>query len=1109
MNNRNFFDNGNNHNYNAQTNNSDYRSINNTNNQNLTQNQQNSDPRVNSPSIFDGNNNPHLKSPGDNFSQVNHNNSPNNLANAPNGNQSYLAQQNINSPQIRGQLNQTMLPTIGNNMIISNVPDTKPLTDQNINNYSPLNYYPQPTTQFPNTNANYIPLNSMQQQSYLPSNNGFHNIGNLNASRQETRENIVDSRGTDMQMIPQQPNPFGINNGNANRVSQNGYAVNPNYFTDPSSNPFNNNLQYGANINNSRPTTQSSQHHSSNNGIQPQSFHINGNQPENLFHPQSLSVANMSYQQPVQSFVNNDKNRLNEFSIPSTNFMSNYSVPHYEHNSPISNESMPSNFNYESRNSRSSPGQMRPSNNFQFEPVDLNRYSANNTKRIPNRNDNSGNNLFKQNETGRVNPFPFSNRSKWATDEDEQLFQSSLKGNEVNRHSATTPSTMFGLRPNTSKVPLYNRKLSEKKHNVPNSKRIIRLHKTADKLCMKVLSGDENSKKAMKHLLRGIELWQDKKNVPSGKLFHSVVSMNLIDDETADLAIDCIKLCEDSVRPIEIDEIYSKMLDIFHHHSVESYKNESNNDLLSPKKHDTTVKLGVKETNLVPKKKDQFSVTCESSCQTMPEGKSFDMFQHKGPKVEMTNYLPEDFYFVHYDSSVFELLPGMYLANDNMIKSALLSSGQMESKLPSKVRYVYTSNTSNNFDTRLKEVPSYITIPKVKGFEALLFPPSLKICEGIQLISGERHLLSNFIKPFDDILLMQINKSQLNKVPTGLTIIEISDILYLSHEIKSNIPKGLEIIQMKGLVDLPEGVEISPGVMLAKTPPNLVLPQGVRLISREGPSSLSKGVNKVELETSLEDEILNAHLSFNNCCSVMSKPDGFEYDLGMEIIKRPKNIILPNGFNLVPICEYPDGLYEVLSKYDKDLELVRITPRYDFPSTARISEDWSICNRPAGLRLPVNTYLVYPIMDASKLQQIPPLPNWVSPVKLTVDIVKDYKLPNYCMAVEFLIDPLSNYCLPEGVSLGDGITVLDPNKYINHDVGLSQTRRAINALLIDRQDDVDLPLSIEKGCSNDLPKGLRMDKGMEIVRVKVRFELPAGVIVSSNCKLGKRVQITI
>ena len=694
LNNRNFFDNGNNHNYNAQTNNSDYRSINNTNNQNLTQNQQNSDPRVNSPSIFDGNNNPHLKSPGDNFSQVNHNNSPNNLANAPNGNQSYLAQQNINSPQIRGQLNQTMLPTIGNNMIISNVPDTKPLTDQNINNYSPLNYYPQPTTQFPNTNANYIPLNSMQQQSYLPSNNGFHNIGNLNASRQETRENIVDSRGTDMQMIPQQPNPFGINNGNANRVSQNGYAVNPNYFTDPSSNPFNNNLQYGANINNSRPTTQSSQHHSSNNGIQPQSFHINGNQPENLFHPQSLSVANMSYQQPVQSFVNNDKNRLNEFSIPSTNFMSNYSVPHYEHNSPISNESMPSNFNYESRNSRSSPGQMRPSNNFQFEPVDLNRYSANNTKRIPNRNDNSGNNLFKQNETGRVNPFPFSNRSKWATDEDEQLFQSSLKGNEVNRHSATTPSTMFGLRPNTSKVPLYNRKLSEKKHNVPNSKRIIRLHKTADKLCMKVLSGDENSKKAMKHLLRGIELWQDKKNVPSGKLFHSVVSMNLIDDETADLAIDCIKLCEDSVRPIEIDEIYSKMLDIFHHHSVESYKNESNNDLLSPKKHDTTVKLGVKETNLVPKKKDQFSVTCESSCQTMPEGKSFDMFQHKGPKVEMTNYLPEDFYFVHYDSSVFELLPGMYLANDNMIKSALLSSGQMESKLPSKVRYVYTSNTS-------------------------------------------------------------------------------------------------------------------------------------------------------------------------------------------------------------------------------------------------------------------------------------------------------------------------------------------------------------------------------------------------------------------------------
>ena len=63
------------------------------------------------------------------------------------------------------------------------------------------------------------------------------------------------------------------------------------------------------------------------------------------------------------------------------------------------------------------------------------------------------------------------------------------------------------------------------------------------------------------------------------------------------------------------------------------------------------------------------------------------------------------------------------------------------------------------------------------------------------------------------------------------------------------------------------------------------------------------------------------------------------------------------GFHLVPPNEYPDGLAEELGRFDPDLELVRLTPKFEFPFSAKLSQDWYIFPRPFGLRLPPNAYI--------------------------------------------------------------------------------------------------------------------------------------------------------
>lgn len=427
---------------------------------------------------------------------------------------------------------------------------------------------------------------------------------------------------------------------------------------------------------------------------------------------------------------------------------------------------------------------------------------------------------------------------------------------------------------------------------------------------------------------------------------------------------------------------------------------------------------------------------------------------------------------------------------------------------------------------RLRPAPSYLGAPEIPGCEAILFPVVFPLKQGVNLITGEKCSWgTNFALP-EDVIMLQVAESAtplLELLPRGLTPVQLSPIIKLSMVLEKDIalgnvlPAGHQLVQIvnSAAITLPSGIEIAPGVKFAVTPPDMSLPHNVRMIKKTRKTPLPDFIIPITgVENEEENVIVN--LRMNQCCTVVQKPEGVEFSLGMELIRRPQGQPLPTGMSLVPFSAYPAGLADEM---DETMELVQLVPRFDYPPDCRMSHHWCILPRPWGMRLPPGVQLMYPDRSLDPMMsehELPPLPPYVTPVAMP-DLPYGANLPAGTQAVEFLYTAMSGYALPEGAILGPGITVMNPDFFVPasseakfSSTKVSSLRRSVqpplNLLLVHRLPGYPLPELVQRGSREFLPQGVQLEEHMEVVSISVRFELPAGVKIDPGVVLGPYTQ---
>jgi hypothetical protein len=104
------------------------------------------------------------------------------------------------------------------------------------------------------------------------------------------------------------------------------------------------------------------------------------------------------------------------------------------------------------------------------------------------------------------------------------------------------------------------------------------------------------------------------------------------------------------------------------------------------------------------------------------------------------------------------------------------------------------------------------------------------------------------------------------------------------------IPQGFELVHMESVVDLPVGLEVSPGVKIASVTKGLSLPPSTVLIQRlnGSKSQLPSYMTPIECGNESKDT-LTAALKMTEGIVMVRKPAGFDYRLGMELIRRPQD----------------------------------------------------------------------------------------------------------------------------------------------------------------------------------------------------------------------------
>ena len=496
------------------------------------------------------------------------------------------------------------------------------------------------------------------------------------------------------------------------------------------------------------------------------------------------------------------------------------------------------------------------------------------------------------------------------------------------------------------------------------------------------------------------------------------------------------------------------------------------------------------------------------------------------------------FEHAYFDETEFEVLPGVRLASAHRVAAAIRAKvfADREKERSKAVRAGVPLTTSSTpldheddlhigswimstnvrycirtagaeYGTRLKKAPAYINAPVVPGCEAVIFPNVFPVQQGVNLVTGEGCRLGGNVALPEDVLLLQLAED--STFPHGLTRVELAPKLKLSSSLQQflqrehALPTGHQLVQLTqhSAVTLPPGVEVTSGVTIAATPPEFDLPSNVILVKNPFNDDLPSYMHKLDAVTNEEDDLIAA-MKLNEFCCIIKRPNGVDFGLGVEILQRPPGHSLPPGMTLLDKDAYPDGLV-----LPEELELVQLTPRFDFPLGCRISAEWKVWPRPDGMRLPPGVQIVYPDSTAA----VPKLPPGVCATNMP-DIPYGVTLPPNCQAVEIFGAAAGKFPLPEGSILAPGITVLNSDelmprvrKSVSAD-GMRSTR-ALNVLLVHRLPGTQLPPLVERGSKADLPVGTLLSENMDIVRVAVRFELPAGVRIQAGAQLGQHTQI--
>jgi FtsZ-binding cell division protein ZapB len=262
-------------------------------------------------------------------------------------------------------------------------------------------------------------------------------------------------------------------------------------------------------------------------------------------------------------------------------------------------------------------------------------------------------------------------------------------------------------------------------------------------------------------------------------------------------------------------------------------------------------------------------------------------------------------------------------------------------------------------------------------------------------------------------------------------------------------------------------------------------------------------------------------------CSILKKPIGIEFPLGVELLNRPAGFPMPEG--MIPI---PSWLFPKQLRLTGTLELVSLSPRFDFPLECRPAPNWLMFPRPTGLRLPPNVYLVqfevstglflsiYCFIMMSCLLFVKGdrgggiLPSLMRRVPMP-DIPYGINIPKSVIAIEFLAG--AGRPVPYGTELCPGVVVVSAIEGVSavaHKQGADRINvediihnLPVNAVLVKRKKGSSVPQDVERASGGSLPAGILLAPNVEIWLLSVRFELPAGVKLEAGATLGRYTQL--
>lgn len=417
---------------------------------------------------------------------------------------------------------------------------------------------------------------------------------------------------------------------------------------------------------------------------------------------------------------------------------------------------------------------------------------------------------------------------------------------------------------------------------------------------------------------------------------------------------------------------------------------------------------------------------------------------------------------------------------------------------------------------------------------AVQLPATLTITPNVELIS-HLQLGTAFELPADvwavrvkctrqivddeDVLEELENSFFDNLLPPALRPVEIAELLRISKSLSLKLAPLVKLVEMSQLTTfidvpswcsavLPDGFEFAKGVIHK---PKCYLPS-LNSKPQEFPFSLPSRIFPVKiaphaiLPTFLRPLLVEGELDVTERAddeelykentaagvTIVPTPTSIELPAGMVLIRRNYSRVagipcrLPPGMRIVPPSAHPPRL-----KLSPGIELVQLTPRFELPAGVKLNSTTETIHRPVGLRLPSDSVLV-----ARSPGSV--LPRGAVLATLPENTNKNIYLPS---GVDLLSYP-AGLVIPFGTLLSPGISVVN--------VPGVADKLPVGVCLVKRDPGVEMAVpGFERGFKSDLPSGSRLPPGVEVLRLRPRYEVPAGVLLAHNTVLGKDIQLPV